>query len=117
MNAADIGDRVRLRCFNHIIYLIAKAFLLGVKAEETVGELLLAEHHEDFGEIADVWQKHGTLDLFRISSSISVIRLSPQQRHGFKQCKGSPEDWKEFGNLEVCICTYLLSPSLNILIK
>jgi hypothetical protein len=54
MNAADTGDRIRPRCFNHIIYLIAKAFLLGVKAEETVGELLLAEHHEDFGEIADV---------------------------------------------------------------
>jgi hypothetical protein len=31
--------RRRLRCFNHITNLVAKAFLLGVKADETVNQL------------------------------------------------------------------------------
>jgi hypothetical protein len=108
--------RRRLRCFNHITNLIAKAFLLGVKSEETVDQLLLAEHHGDFGEIADVWRKHGTLG--RLQNIIRHIRLTPQRRHAFKQCKGSPEDWKEFGHLEVCIfCAYSPFPSLDIPIK
>jgi len=99
----DLSERQRkhrrLRCLNHITNLIAKAFILGVKADETVDELLLAEHHEDFGEIANVWQKHGTLG--RLQNLIRHIRLTPQRRQAFKQCKGSPEEWKEFGQLEL----------------
>jgi hypothetical protein len=68
----------RLRCFNHITNLVAKAFILGVKADETVDEFLLAEHHADFGEIANVWQKHGTLG--RLQNIIRHIHLTPQRR-------------------------------------
>jgi hypothetical protein len=100
----DLSEEQRkhrgLRCFNHITNLVAKAFILGycVKADETVDELLLAEHHAEFGEIANVWQKHGTLGRLQ-----NIIRLTPQRRQAFKQCRGNPEDWKEFGQLEVCI--------------
>jgi hypothetical protein len=95
----------RLRCFNHITNLIAKAFLLGAKADETVDELTLAECHADFGEMANVWQKHGTLG--RLQNVIRYIPLTPQRRQAFQRCKGNLEDWKEFGRLEVCILIHI----------
>lgn len=91
--------RRRLRCLAHVTNLVAKAFLLGQKAEEVVDELLIAEHHFDLEKISRVWKKNGVLG--RLQNLIRYIRLSPQRRQKFKRCAVDKESWKNFNKLEV----------------
>lgn len=89
--------RRRLRCLAHVTNLVAKAFLLGPKAEETVDELNAAQR--DSGRLANTWQKHGALG--RLQNLIRYIRITPQRRQSFKACQVDSESWREFNKLEV----------------
>lgn len=91
--------RRRLRCLAHVTNLVAKAFYLGPKAENIVDELVLAEHHADFGRMASTWQKQGALG--RLQNLVRYIRLTPKRREVFKHCQVDTEGWREFNKLEV----------------
>jgi hypothetical protein len=83
----------------HVTNLVAKAFLLGRKAEDVVDELHVAQLHADFGRMANVWRKHGALG--KLYNIIRHIRLTPQRRQEFRNCQENAESWKEFNKLEV----------------
>ena len=95
----EARKRRRLRCLAHVTNLIAKAFYMGPKAADIVDELLLGQHHADFGRIASTWKKQGALG--RLQNLIRYIRLTPKRREGFKNCQVDAEGWKEFNKLEV----------------
>jgi hypothetical protein len=104
--------RRRIRCLAHVTNLVAKAFLLGEKSEETPDELLVAEHQEDSGRLATFWQKHGALG--RLQNLIRFIRTTPQRRQSFKECLVDSESWKEFNKLEVQTRPSLISLSVSL---
>jgi len=89
----------RIRCLAHVINLVAKAFLLGGKAETVADELVLAERHEDDEEISRIWKKQGALG--KLQNLVRHIRSSPKRRQQFKECETNKESWKEFNKLEV----------------
>ena len=89
----------RLRCLAHIINLVARAFLLGPKADDMADELFLAQRHCDFKKLAAIWRNHGPLG--RLQNLIRHIRLTPQRREKFKTCQVDTESWKEFNKLKV----------------
>jgi hypothetical protein len=91
--------RRRLRCLAHIINLVAKAFLLGPKADDVDDELFLAQRHSNFQKMGDIWRKHGPLG--RLQNLIRHIRLTPQRRQKFKSCQVDVGSWKEFNKVEV----------------
>jgi hypothetical protein len=93
--------RRRIRCLAHVTNLVAKAFLLGQKSEETKDELQVAENQnkEDPGKLATFWQKHGALG--RLQNLVRFIRMTPQRRQKFKECLVDSKSWKEFNRLEV----------------
>ena len=97
--SAAARKRRRLRCLAHIINLVAKAFLLGPKADDVADELFLAQHQYDFQKLAAIWRKHGPLG--RLQNLIRHIRLTPQRREKFKTCQVDAGSWKEFNMLEV----------------
>jgi hypothetical protein len=104
--------RRRIRCLAHVTNLVAKAFLLGEKSEETPDELRVAEHQEDSGRLATFWQKHGALG--RLQNLIRFIRTTPQRRQSFKECLVDSESWKEFNKLEVQTRPSLISLSVSL---
>ena len=91
--------RRRLRCLAHVINLVARAFLLGPKADDVADELFLAQRHGDYKKLADIWRKHGPLG--RLHNLIRHIRLTPQRREKFKACQAGTGSWKKFDKLEV----------------
>jgi hypothetical protein len=95
----DARKRRQIRCLAHIINLVAKAFLLGEKAEKVADELATAERHEDDDEISQVWRKHGALG--KLQNLIRHIRASTKRRDQFKKCESDKESWKAFNKLEV----------------
>jgi hypothetical protein len=95
----EARKRRRLRCLLHVTNLVAKAFLLGRKAEDIADELYQAQYHADFKKMSRVWHKFGALG--RLHNLIRHIRLSPQRRQEFKQCQSDKEGWKEFNRLQV----------------
>lgn len=97
--SSQARKRRRLRCLLHVTNLVAKAFLLGRKAEDIADELYQAQYHADFKKMARVWHKFGALG--RLHNLIRHIRLSPQRRQEFRQCQSDRESWKEFNKLEV----------------
>ena len=96
---AAARKRRRLRCLAHVINLVAKAFLLGPKADDVSDELFLAQRNCDFQKMAEIWRKHGPLG--RLQNLIRHIRLTPQRREKFKKCQVDTGSWKEFNKLEV----------------
>lgn len=102
--------RRRLRCLAHVTNLVAKAFLLGPKAEETLDELFVARH--DSGRLANTWQKHGALG--RLQNLIRYIRITPQRRQNFKECQVDSESWREFNKLEVKTLVPSISFSVSL---
>ena len=95
----EARKRRRLRCLAHVTNLVAKAFYMGPKADDIVDELLLGQHHADFGRIASTWKKQGALG--RLQNLIRYIRLTPKRREGFKNCQVDAEVSKGFNKLEV----------------
>ena len=95
----EARKRRRLRCLLHVTNLVAKAFLLGRKAEDIADELYQAQYHADFKKMSRVWHKFGALG--RLHNLIRHIRLSPQQRQEFRQYQSDKEGWKDFNKLEV----------------
>jgi hypothetical protein len=97
--STEARKRRRLRCLLHITNLVAKAFLLGRKAEDVADELSQAQYHADFKQMSRAWYKLGALG--RLHNLIRHIRLSPQRRQEFRQCQSDKEGWKEFNRLQV----------------
>lgn len=98
----EARGRRRIRCLAHVTNLIAKAFLLGQKAENFASSLHQAEAAEregDSSEIASVWRKHGPLG--RLQNLIRHIRVTPQRRQEFKSCQSDAATWKEYNKFEV----------------
>src|SRR5579871_3713855 len=91
--SSQARKRCRLRCLLHVTNLVAKAFLLGRKAEDIADELYQAQYHRDFKKMARVWHKFGALG--RLHNLIRHIRLSPQRRQEFRQCQSDREGWKD----------------------
>lgn len=91
--------RRRLRCLAHVINLVAKAFLLGPKADDVTDELSAAQRHCDYEKLTAIWQNHGPLG--RLQNLIRHIRLTPQRREKFRACQVDKGSWKEFNKLEV----------------
>jgi hypothetical protein len=89
----------RIRCLTHVINLVAKAFLLGGKAETVADELILAERYDDEEGISRVWRKQGALG--KLQNLVRHIRSSPKRRQQFKGCETNKESWKKFNRLEV----------------
>ena len=57
----EARKRRRLRCLLHVTNFVAKAFLLGRKAEDIADELYQAQYHADFKKMSRVWHKFGAL--------------------------------------------------------
>jgi hypothetical protein len=77
--------RRRLRCLAHVTNVIAKAFLLGQKADEFTEESLVAEHQSDTNKTSRAWKNRGLSGSCK--TFICYIRLSPQRRQDFKKCQ------------------------------
>ena len=113
----EVRKRRRLRYLLYVTNLVAKAFLLGRKAEDIADELYQAQYYTDFKKMTRVWHKFGALG--RLHNLIRHIRLSPQRRQEFRQYQSDRENWKEFNKLEVrkysiqlyCILLFINSSS------
>lgn len=75
----------RLRCFGHIVNLVAQAFLFGqdVKAFE-------AEEYETMEKAYEIYQKAGPVGIVHFIAVF--IRSSSQRREDFARCQGGSEE-------------------------
>ncbi|KAK5994684.1 Putative AC9 transposase-like protein [Cladobotryum mycophilum] len=90
MTEEDIGER-RIRCYGHILNLVARAYLYGQNSEsfEQESQLhILADHLDDDLEH---WRKKGPIG--KLHNIVKFIRASPQRTEEFK--KSVPEDYND----------------------
>lgn len=75
----------RLRCFGHIVNLVAQAFLFGqdVQAFET-------EEYETIEKAYEIYQKAGPVGIIHFIAVF--IRSSSQRREDFARCQGGSEE-------------------------
>jgi hAT family C-terminal dimerisation region len=82
MTRADIEQR-RMRCFGHILNLVAKSFLFGESADsfelQSDAYKLLSQHEKDLAH----WRSKGPIG--KLHNVVKFIRASPQRREAFKK--------------------------------
>jgi len=76
----------RIRCYGHILNLIAKAFLFGADDEAFLSELEARDFSEDLSteeiNVLDRWRRNGPVG--KLHSIVRFIRASPQRRELLK---------------------------------
>lgn len=88
----------RLRCFGHIVNLVAQAFIVGKDADKVCKRLATAYREQDFKTVETLWKKRGAIGL--LHTIVRYIRYSPQRRGFFKQIRMEGK-LAEFDGLEV----------------
>ena len=71
----------RLRCFGHIVNLVAKAFLFGTEADAIDANIAVNEIREDEVKALQLWRRHGAIG--KLHNIIVFIRRTPQRREEF----------------------------------
>lgn len=91
-------NRHRLRCFGHIVNLIAQAFIIGKDSEKICREIDVASREMDFKKVHELWKRRGAIG--KLHNIVRYIRFSPQRRNFFKRIIIGGED-AEFDRLMV----------------
>ena len=79
-NEWDIEER-RIRCFGHVINLVAKSFLYGSDADAFETEVTTIKSQERLSTELKHWRKRGAIG--KLHNIVTYIRKTPQRRDEF----------------------------------
>ena len=77
--------RRRIRCFGHILNLVAKAFLFGLDAEadDFTAQADYLEQRQQYNEVREYWRKKGPVG--KLHNLVKWIKASPQRLEAFRE--------------------------------
>lgn len=89
MTSEDIKMR-RMRCFGHILNLVARAFLYGTNADSFESQSQAFEILQDYEADLQHWRKRGPVG--KLHNIVRYIRSSPQRAQAFKHIAKEAEE-------------------------